>query len=921
MIKLLIAILVLIAFSTSGASANPQPINILTSPSPHASSQPGEILTVKLVIVNNSSTPQALVETFQLPHNWKVVSANRSQLDLDPNGSLVRLVALKIPATCGPGTYSLVYNLMNLSDRSLAGADTILIKVSEVADLALSVGDIPHIVLAGEICALGLNLKNRGNADLHVKLEASTDKIMRYVSKPRNLLLKPGETRRCQLLFESSENIRTRSESIIRITATAKTAKGTPRSLSKAVRIEVIPRVSRRVDPYVRIPAYLKLTATTDREGSAYQIELSGRGSLSEADSHLGFVLKLPDIEDVGRYTSRDRIYIDYKRGPIALRLGDQGYSLSSLLERYNYARGAQVTYQERTFSAKAFFAQKRWLPRPVTEAGMSLCFGLGRRVSLGTSFLSKKNASVDSSRHYLYSLGGSLAVAGGDLSFEVAVSPEGKTFTRSQTAQNVTLHGKIRKDGNYSFEWIRAEPEFKGYYHDTEYLLAAIRLPLSTHFSWRTNFRNYARNLDNDISKADAIRERQVATGILWTMRGGHRFTLDFRRFSKWDNVARSATDFTERVIRLSAAHTGGLLSFSGSAERGELANDAAKTVKQVERYSGSLTWHPFPNQTYAFYGHTGTTQYSPEARRYTNMGISATWYLTRSVVFRIRFLRYKQLSVSNMVYDNLLGSLSWKPREGHTFELRGNLEQPRRHGEKKVSLLLQYKIALGIPSSRKKSVGSLEGKVYRADIPGHPPVPNVVVIASGDMAVTDSDGNFTIQGLKPGNHSLYLDPRSLGTGMTTIKPTPIVLSIKGGQASKITIGIVRGSSITARFGFHAETTSRAPTHETLSQLSTTLMPNEVDFSHIWMEISNGDETFVEPVGNDHEVAFDHLRPGKWRIVVKTKDPSPDYVFDPSRTEIELRPGESKQMVVNILPKQRLLKIIDRGALSVKSD
>jgi len=919
--NLLASIWILIAFSTASAVEHPAGIDVKSSLPSNADIFPGKIFTASFMITNRSSGARILSEDFELPHGWSRISSSESTFELQPGNNSVRLMAVKIPNDCPAGTHFVVYRLKSMTYHDVAFADTIAIEVPEVLNLGLSLTQVPHAIVAGDVWKIILTVSNNGNADLEVNTSIFSDEVNQVTAKPEAFTVKAGSSKQSHIILQSSKKLGRKTESIIKIQSIGRSTTGRQTAAAKTIRIQVLPKVSRQIDPYVRVPTTLKLTGTGDRSHGAYQVEISGGGNLTEDGSNVEFVLKLPDIEDVARYTSRDMISLSYSQGPFRIHIGDRGYSLSPLLERYNYARGLELTYENTRFDVSAFYTQRRWLVKPHKEAGVGIRLRIGQKASLKTNFLSKKDESVnDGSRQSLFGLEGAFALPGdGEAGFELALNPDEKP-SASTAGGRLSLRGRLPHDGNFAFEWIRAGPDFRGYYNDSEYIVGSLRIPVVARLTSRTNLRSYARNLNNDPSQLSAIRERQFTTDILFRLAGSSRFALDLHRFSRRDDLPGSKLNFSEQTVKLTAARTGHALSLSGSVERGKLFNKSTDSESSLERYSCSLVWRPTSDQSYSFYGHTGLSYYTVEPRRYRNIGISGTWSLIPNLTLRIRLLRNQYLSEVDRCYSEVSGTIRWVLSPAQSLTLSANVEQ-NTHDHTDIALLLQYTTTFGIPLSRKKSLGSLVGMVYRGGMPHHEPVPSVIIIVDGNVAVTDAEGRFELPALRPGFHSLYLDPKSLGIGMTTQRPMPMVVTIEGGKVTKLNIGVVLECNITGTFQVQAPDLVPVRLDNSPDELNVVVAEPHINFDEIVVQVSNQDETFVEQPGTDGRFAFNHLRPGKWQVRPITRQSAPDYVFEPDEITIEVDAGQSTEVIFRILPKKRLLRIIDRGEIRLRSD
>jgi hypothetical protein len=64
---------------------------------------------------------------------------------------------------------------------------------------------------------------------------------------------------------------------------------------------------------------------------------------------------------------------------------------------------------------------------------------------------------------------------------------------------------------------------------------------------------------------------------------------------------------------------------------------------------------------------------------------------------------------------------------------------------------------------------------------------------------------------------------------------------------------------------------------------------------------------------------SFDDLRPGQWRVKVYDYDLPPYHYLEEEEFQIDLKPGEKKEITVRVLPRLRPIQIIEEGEIEQK--
>ena len=201
--------------------------------------------------------------------------------------------------------------------------------------------------------------------------------------------------------------------------------------------------------------------------------------------------------------------------------------------------------------------------------------------------------------------------------------------------------------------------------------------------------------------------------------------------------------------------------------------------------------------------------------------------------------------------------------------------------------------------------------------------PIPNAILRLSGATAVTDSDGEFIFPALKPGNFYLDIDSASIGLDRISVQKTPLEVDIEGGKETSIEIGITTSADLTGSvmvYGFAKEDSvqkeyrvhkgkDRAVPKDTEAELV-----EERGLANVLLEFTSELETWRMLTDRKGRFSFDDVRPGQWTLTVHA-DSLPQYHYlEKGKFEIELAPGEKKEMLIRVLPRERTIQIIEEG-------
>ncbi len=888
----------------------------LTSSLKECDAKPGDLISLSFSIANSDSLVLALRDTMIVPEGWHFTSQEVSQFEVEPSQNAIRLNALKVPVSCPKGCYHIIYKVSTAGKPWLAKSDTIEIHVLGVTKFSMNVVNSPRMVVAGDPFCITLRLENNGNTGFTVDLIPTCERGCVVSGDIKQIFIGPGESKSVALECLTQSSVTQKTSATVRINALAKTQEGGTAQATKTVRIDIIPEIARTADSYTRLPSVLRLTSVADKQKAGYQIEFLGEGSPWEG-KQLSVNLRSPDIDDIGRYTSRDLFSFRYKEKATELHFGDKGYSLSTLLEKYNYGRGIEIKHGWRKLLIHCFYLQSRWEDPPTKQAALSLGGRISEFATLRLNALSKKKGA-DSTQILLYSLKGDFRFpCKTSASVEIAVDPDRTSITKENLAQTFEIRGSLPGSASYSGEWIRASPKFNGYYKDAQYGIFTLAIPVSERLSSRFGFRTYDSNLNRDQSRQYGIRERDFQAGATYRLNQSTRFSIELQRLSRFDPLPRHSTDFVEAALKVSAAYVSSKIGFNSSAEFGKHNDRNHHTTREIERYSFSLQFNQNRSTMWGLSLRTGDGYYSAERNRYMDLGISNSLRLTRNTSSTVKYIYNKNLVPEKRANHNLQITMGLSFAKRHEILLKGTIASSSNHESKEPSLLIQYSLKTPIPIAKNQSVGSIEGRVMRSDTDPPQPIPRALLQVGDAYAVTDSKGIFRFQTLKPGLHDLYLDPSLIEEDLTCEKPIPIQIKVEGGKASKVELNMLRKGRIDVTLkadSLEAEEKSVAfaPTFPVSLERR-----EKLDLSRIVIIMTSEGEAHRETIKTETNRLSKSLRPGLWKIrPVLPKELSRIYEIRPQELITTLKPGEEKQISFTLKEKRRPMMIIDSGEI-----
>ncbi|MPM62004.1 hypothetical protein SDC9_108869 [bioreactor metagenome] len=358
-----------------------------------------------------------------------------------------------------------------------------------------------------------------------------------------------------------------------------------------------------KIDLYHRIPASLTLKSmgrrdTKDSDG--FDIELEGRGTLEEGGRRwIDFSLRGPDTHEKGLYGERDEYYINYFDPDLDFRLGDQSYGLSHLTSYSRYGRGIEAFYHPENsfYGLGTYYVKNRFTTPDWEESGVYIKGAFSPQAQWKLNYLQKEwdrhEKRGSKTTDDIYSIEGTFVPAKNTrLSLEYARgerSEENGAGKIEDDAYRVNLSG-LAGTTRYSFVKTHAEPDFYGYYNDSDYMATSVSFPLfgqkSSLVANRTRgflaYSTYETNLDKRLDKGDiSAKETLFQAGINHSLSNGWYAQLAYDNFSRKDRFFPSEYDTKEKAYRFSLGRS--TEKFNYRVEARTLTNTIYSPMKAV--------------------------------------------------------------------------------------------------------------------------------------------------------------------------------------------------------------------------------------------------------------------------------------------------------------------------------------------------
>jgi hypothetical protein len=203
---------------------------------------------------------------------------------------------------------------------------------------------------------------------------------------------------------------------------------------------------------------------------------------------------------------------------------------------------------------------------------------------------------------------------------------------------------------------------------------------------------------------------------------------------------------------------------------------------------------------------------------------------------------------------------------------------------------------------------VGSLSGNLV--DDETGLGVSGVLISAGGQVAATDESGRFTFPGLRPGLHQITVDLSSLPTGTIVAGAGSHQIVVAGGEEREVELRTVRSVSFGGSV-ILAESDSVAGTDSVQSALrDMATQPGVV------VEATSGDLVVRRLSDRWGKFEFRDMRAGVWVLRVSSGEVPSGRRPEKEAYHLSLRPGERQSIDIRLVPKKKIIQILDGGEL-----
>ena len=388
-IKLLI-VCILLTLPSASAQGKGQGVDVRASRSKVIQVKPKHIFNAPFRVFNKSGKKRELLEQLDIPEGWRHIASELSFV-MEPGDFELRLASVYVPITALAGKYKLVYTIRDPRDRSVIDKEEIQVNVTPVVKLEYVADEVPERVIAGRSYIVKFKVVSSSNVPAEVKVTLTSAYGLAATADATRFKLDPGGSKLITVKVKTTEDIEKKIRHQLNIDASTDAGGGA--SFSKNIQVDVIPRVTGKLNRYRRIPAEFEVVYGHEENEQNVSFQVAGGGLFGKEETHeVDFIFRRPMDTDNTLFGFEEEYRISYWSGQKELHIGDQGYGLSPLTELYRFGRGVEVGAGWKDYLVNGYFMETHLEDPETKQVGTSATYSASELLDLKLNFLKKKS-------------------------------------------------------------------------------------------------------------------------------------------------------------------------------------------------------------------------------------------------------------------------------------------------------------------------------------------------------------------------------------------------------------------------------------------------------------------------------------------------------------------------------------------------
>ncbi|WP_326981207.1 hypothetical protein VUJ46_13135 [Chryseobacterium sp. MYb264] len=863
---------------------------------------PGTSTSISFILENSSLENKKFTIEVATSSPNIIPILSKSEFSISAGESKSYIVPLRISAEAPQGMYSvIIYGTDQANGNRFTKKENIIISGSR--KLSVTALDSPEFIRAGETIRASFVVKNGGNVVENLILE-SKNAIVDHIP---DLILQPGETKLISIHKPTNADLRQNEYQNLNLSVYSRENPAENQSVYVSTKIISIKPVEEDIYHRLSVAASLSFIGMQNmgRYEDGFQGEIYGKGSLDkENKNNIEFHAITENPVEFNSFTQYEEYFINYKRENFFIHLGDKNYSASYLTEFARYGRGAEIRYDFKKIRLGGFYNHPRFFRDIKDEFNVYSTFKIRKESEITAGYLHKipragernyGTIRLDSEAHLPYAAGKFTLTKNITVSGEAAYSKtqelEGNAYMIQGQATFDRLNGNIM--------YMRASPQFAGYFTNTSTLNGNIQYKISNRLNVFANYMRDARNFQRDTLFLAAPYRNFLQYGLQYKYLSSGSIML-YNGYQKYqDRLEPKQFDYYERFFKVSLDQKIGIFNVNLEGQFGKTENYLTGFTGNTSFYTANLAFEYFKTSFTVFTSYAITSRYQLENQRQIYYGARIISRLSDKTNFSL-FYQNNYMPEEYFKDRNLFELLFHQQIfQGHELDLSGRYSLQRGElGNKDFIFSLRYTLRMRVPVQKIAEYTTLSGNIQNL---GVKKTEGIRLMLGSYLSVTDYNGNYLFKNIIPGDYYLEIDRSTTHINDITNVSLPASLHLSD-KENIFNFGLTTASGI--------EGTVQLSENE--NQYSFAKFPSNRDKKKkesIIIEATNGDQTYRKMVSIGDTFDFTYLRPGNWKVKLYRNGLDKRYKISVENFELNLKPSEKHTIVIHITKQQNEIK------------
>jgi len=865
---------------------------------------PGMSTSIPFTLENNSAESKSynISVTTSSPSITPILA--KGEFQIAPYETSVYLAPLRIAAETSQGNYSVT---LNITDRNngITFKKVSKITVSGNRNLSVTALDSQEFIRAGETIRATFLLKNNGNITEHLTLESKNA----ILDSQSSLVLEPGESKIIPIHKVTNPDLRQNEFQNINLSVYSN---GNPEeNQSFYASTQVISVKPSEEDIYHRLPVAVSMSFIGMQNMGVYhdgfQGEIYGKGTLDkDHKNQIEFRAVTHNPVELNTFTQYEEYFLNYKRDKLFIHLGDKTYSSSYLTEFARYGRGAEIRYDFNKVSVGGFYNHPRFFRDIKDEFNFYSTFKIRKQSELSVGYLYKtprkeeiryNDVRLDSDAHLPYAKGKFKISRNINVSGEFAYSTTKKTDGTAYMLQADAIFEKL----NASLMYVKASPDFAGYFTNTNTFNGNIYYNISKKLSVFANYMQDAKNFQRDTLLLAAPYRKYFQYGVQYKYMPSGFIILNNGYQTYKDRLEPKQFDYYERFFKISINQQIGVFQVNIDGQFGKTDNYLTGFSGNSSFYSANLSFQKFRTSFNLFGSYAVSSRYQLENQK--------NFYYGARIFSRFS----DKTSLSLFYQNNYMPEEYFKDRNlfellfhqqlfpGNDLDLSGRYSLQRGAiGDKDFIFSMRYTWRPNIPVQKTAEYVTLAGNISNLGIKN---TEGIRLMLGSYLSATDKEGNYLFKNVIPGNYFLEIDRSTTEINDIPTQTFPAALSLIN-KENILNFGLTTAANVKGHIQFLETGEKDQPDIEQLQTIK-----GKKKRESIIIEATNNDQTYRKICFIGEDFDFTYLRPGDWIVKVYRNGLDKRYKISTDKFQFSLKPSETKKLSINVVKQQIEIK------------